>query len=70
MPEALRDRLDPRPVLSSEVVLDGLVWDIRRERVDLGEAGVVTRDFLDHTGAVAVLALDEAKGGFTELDAA
>lgn len=59
MPEALRDRLDPRPVLSSEVVLGGLVWDIRRERVDLGEAGVVTRDFLDHTGAVAVLALDE-----------
>ena len=59
MPEALRDRLDPRPVVSSEVVLDGLVWDIRRERVDLGEAGVVTRDFLDHTGAVAGLALDE-----------
>lgn len=59
MSEVLRDRIDPRPVQSSEVVLDGLVWDIRRERVDLGQAGVVTRDFLDHTGAVAVLALDD-----------
>ena len=59
MPDPLRDRIDPRPVLSSELVLDGLVWDVRRERVDLGDAGVVTRDFLDHTGAVAVLALDE-----------
>ncbi len=59
MPDPLRDRIDPRPVLSSELVLDGLVWGVRRERVDLGDAGVVTRDFLDHTGAVAVLALDE-----------
>ena len=59
MPEPLRDRVDPRPVLSSELVLDGLVWGVRRERVDLGAGGVVTRDFLDHTGAVAVLALDD-----------
>ncbi|MDF3045883.1 MAG: hypothetical protein K0R30_2111 [Ornithinibacter sp.] len=59
MPDPLRDRIDPRPVLSSELVLDGLVWHVRRERVDLGDAGVVTRDLLDHTGAVAVLALDE-----------
>ena len=59
MPDRLRDRVDPRPVLSSELVLDGLVWDVRRERVDLGAGGVVTRDVLDHTGAVAVLALDD-----------
>jgi 8-oxo-dGDP phosphatase len=60
MPEPLRDRLERRPVRSSELAFGGRVWDVRTERVDLGEAGVVTRDFVDHTGAVAVLALDEA----------
>lgn len=60
MPEPLRDRLERRPVLSSELAFGGRVWDVRTERVDLGEGGVVTRDFVDHTGAVAVLALDEA----------
>ena len=58
--EPLRDRLERRPVLSSELSFGGRVWDVRSERVDLGEGGVVTRDFVDHTGAVAVLALDEA----------
>jgi 8-oxo-dGTP pyrophosphatase MutT (NUDIX family) len=57
--EPLRDRLERRPVLESTLAFEGRVWDVRRERVDLGRAGVVTRDFVDHTGAVAVLALDE-----------
>ncbi len=61
MPEPLHDRLERRPVLSSELAFGGRVWDVRSERVDLGEGGVVTRDFVDHTGAVAVLALDEAE---------
>lgn len=56
----LRDRLERRPVLSSVLSFGGRVWDVRSERVDLGEGGVVTRDFVDHTGAVAVLALDAA----------
>ena len=59
MPEPLRDRLDPRPVLSSVRSFAGRVWDVVTEEVDLGEGGVVTRDFVDHTGAVAVLALDD-----------
>ncbi len=58
MPEPLRDRLERRPVLDSTRSFRGRVWDVRSERVDLGAAGVVTRDFVDHTGAVAVLALD------------
>ena len=33
-----------------------------RERVDLGAGGVVTRDFVTHPGAVAVLALRELDG--------
>ncbi len=59
MPDPLHDRLARRPVLASEVAFAGRVWDVRTDRVDLGEAGVVTRDYVDHTGAVAVLALDE-----------
>jgi ADP-ribose pyrophosphatase len=58
-PEPLRDRLERLPVLSSEMSFGGRVWDVVSEQVDLGEGGVVTRDFVDHTGAVAVLALDE-----------
>ena len=37
----------------------GRVWDVVTEEVDLGDGGVVTRDFVEHTGAVAVLALDD-----------
>lgn len=55
----LRDLLSPRPVLRSDVSFEGRVWDVRSEAVDLGEAGVVVRDFVDHSGAVAVLALDD-----------
>ncbi|NHA69177.1 NUDIX domain-containing protein [Phycicoccus flavus] len=59
MPEPLRDRLERRPVLESVLSFEGRVWDVRSDRVDLGEAGLVTRDYVDHTGAVAVLAMDE-----------
>lgn len=59
-PADVIDRLDPRPVLDSEVVHDGMVWDVVRERVDLGPpGGEVTREFVRHTGAVAVVCLDD-----------
>ncbi|XVX21781.1 NUDIX domain-containing protein [Actinomycetota bacterium] len=58
-PAALRDRIEPRPVLSTETAFEGMVWDVHRERVDLGEAACVTREFVKHTGAVSVLALDD-----------
>lgn len=57
--EPLHDRLAPCPVLGSTVSFAGRVWDVVSEEVDLGEAGVVVRDFVDHSGAVAVLALDD-----------
>ncbi len=57
--EPVRDRWDPRPVVSSETVYRGLVWDVRRDVADLGAAGLVRRDLIDHPGAVAVVALDE-----------
>ncbi len=59
MPEPLRDRLGARPVRSSVTSFHGRVWDVVTEEVDLGDGGLVTRDLVDHTGAVAILALDE-----------
>lgn len=45
-------------VLESERLLDGRIWDVRRDRFTYTD-GELVRDFVDHTGAVAVLALDE-----------
>lgn len=53
------DASAPRPVLSSEVVHHGLIWDVVRDEVDLGESGTVRREYVRHPGAVAVIALDE-----------
>lgn len=61
-PEPYPGRLMDEPVdlavVAAEVVFHGSVWDVRREAVDLGAAGEVVRDFIDHPGAVGVLALD------------
>ena len=53
------DAFAPRPVQRHETVYKGLVWDISRDTVDLGEGGVVQREYVDHTGAVGILALDD-----------
>jgi 8-oxo-dGTP pyrophosphatase MutT (NUDIX family) len=58
----LADRLDRRPVLDTEVVFKGMVWDVRRDTVDLGEAGEVRREYVDHPGAVSIVALREVGG--------
>lgn len=58
MPE-LRDEPVEVAVLSSTREFEGRVWDIRRERFAIAGTEVV-RDFVDHTGAVAVLAMDDA----------
>ncbi|UTT62101.1 NUDIX domain-containing protein [Microcella humidisoli] len=44
-------------VLQSDVAFAGVVWDIRRERFAYGESAL-TREFMEHPGAVAVLAVD------------
>ncbi|NYF99525.1 NUDIX domain-containing protein [Janibacter cremeus] len=54
----LRDEIVPSPVVDSEIVFDGVVWDVRREAFDL-EGERLVREVIDHPGAVAVLALDE-----------
>ena len=54
-----QDRIDPRPVRRTEHLLTGMVWDVVRDTVDLGEAGEVRREYIAHPGAVGILALDE-----------
>lgn len=53
------DLIQPRPVLETELIHHGMVWDVRADRVDLGEAGVVRREYIQHPGAVGILAVDD-----------
>jgi ADP-ribose pyrophosphatase len=46
-------------VVNTATSFAGKVWDVDTERVDLSD-GVVTRDFVRHPGAVAVIAYDGA----------
>ncbi|MBG6240227.1 ADP-ribose pyrophosphatase [Mycetocola sp. CAN_C7] len=55
---ALEDTVVDVEIRSSERVFDGMVWGIRRDVFDYnGEE--ITREYVDHTGAVAVFALDD-----------
>ncbi|MCU1558444.1 MAG: ADP-ribose pyrophosphatase [Microbacteriaceae bacterium] len=54
----LSDDTFPVKLDSSEVKFHGRVWDIRQDTFEYGDARI-TREYVDHTGAVAILALDE-----------
>lgn len=54
----LADLSDPARILETETVFSGHVWDVKRERFAFG-GGELVREFVAHTGAVAVLALDD-----------
>jgi len=58
-PDRCADEFDPRPVRRSEVLVQGRVWDVVRDEVDLGDAGLHVREYVRHPGAVAVVVLDE-----------
>jgi ADP-ribose pyrophosphatase len=58
----LADRLERRPVAKTELVFHGAVWDVRRDTVDLGDAGQVRREYVDHPGAVSIVALRQVAG--------
>lgn len=58
-PVQISDELAELPVTSSAQVYTGSVWNIHAETVDLGDAGEVRREFMAHTGAVAVLVLND-----------
>jgi len=52
------DRPTSIEVINSEVTYVGKIWSIVRDQIQLPD-GVVTRDFLKHMGAVAVVAIND-----------
>ncbi len=56
---ALSDVAAPRPTLARHERFEGRVWNLVSDEVELGHARV-TRDFVQHTGAVVMVALNEA----------
>lgn len=55
----LVDVPDPAPLLRRETAFAGKVWDIVRDTVTFGR-GELVREYMAHTGAVVVLAVDDA----------
>ena len=47
------------PVVSSTLIHEGRIWDLVGDEVDLGGDAPVVREYIRHTGAVAVIALDD-----------
>lgn len=63
-PQAARqvsDAPSPRRLLSTEKVYEGRIWDVVSDSFQLSETGEsLTRDYIDHPGAVAVLPMNDA----------
>lgn len=55
----LADRRDPQPVAERETVYTGRIWDVLKDEVPY-DGHTLTREYVRHPGAVAILALDEA----------
>lgn len=58
MSELLRDEIVAFDIVSREVAFDGAIYDVVREVVDYNGTEL-TREFVAHPGAVAVLVLDD-----------
>ncbi|MBC6495157.1 NUDIX domain-containing protein [Microbacterium sp. 4-7] len=56
--DELRDESFEPEVLQSDLVYEGAVWNVRDDRVRYGD-GEIRRQYVAHTGAVAILALDD-----------
>jgi ADP-ribose pyrophosphatase len=54
----LEDEASNPLIVRSEVAFHGAVWDVRSETFDY-DGSEIRREFVDHTGAVAVLAMDD-----------
>jgi 8-oxo-dGDP phosphatase len=63
-PQAVRqvsDAPSPRRLLSTKKVYEGRIWDVVSDSFQLSETGEsLTRDYIDHPGAVAVLPMNDA----------
>jgi ADP-ribose pyrophosphatase len=58
-PAALADEADDRALLARETLHTGMVWDLQCDTVDLGDGQTIVREYVAHSGAVGVLALDD-----------
>ncbi|WP_286309148.1 NUDIX domain-containing protein [Agromyces mangrovi Wang et al. 2018] len=59
----IADEYAPIEPVEVERVFTGRVWNLRRDTVEYGD-GRIVREYVDHTGAVAVLALDDDDRAF------
>ncbi|MCL6423523.1 NUDIX hydrolase [Brachybacterium sp. JHP9] len=60
---ALRDEPSPRPVSAHRRAYSGMIWDVIRDTVDFAPGVQFDREYIAHTGAVAVLAVREDGNG-------
>ncbi len=56
--EGLRDEPLELDVVDSDLVYEGRVWDVRSDTISYGD-GEIVRQYVDHPGASAIVALDE-----------
>ncbi|WAC69761.1 NUDIX domain-containing protein [Microbacterium sp. SL75] len=56
--EELRDEKVDLELVSTDLVYEGAVWDVRSDTVRYGD-GEMTRQYVEHPGAAAVVALDD-----------
>ena len=56
--DQLRDEPVDPDIVSSDVVFDGMVWDVRRDTFRYN-GDELTREYIDHTGAAAIVAIDD-----------
>ena len=56
--ELLHDDPSPVEIVSSDRVFTGAVWNLTRDAFHYGNSRI-TREYVDHPGAVAILALDD-----------
>lgn len=56
----LRDEPVDAEILESDLVYQGRVWDVRNDTVRYGD-GEIVRQYVQHPGAAAIVALDDAQ---------
>ena len=55
---SLRDEPVEPHVVASDLVYEGMVWDVRSDTVRYGD-GQIVRQYVDHPGAAAIVVLDD-----------
>ena len=55
----ISDRVVTHPIVDRTTVFDGIIWDVRRDVFELNGAEI-TRDYIVHPGAVAIIAINDS----------